>query len=117
MNTQQARPRPIRLMRPAQGARTLNAASRKQAKAARYRMNSSASGTARPLPGAVIRTSSTTPARNGDQPPQNDGACPGGCSEGVGGPVGAELVPEGVADLADGGQAAEGLAHGDQEVV
>src|SRR5829696_3185623 len=38
-------------------------------------------------------------------------------SEGVGRAIGAELGPEGVADLADGGQVAEGLAHRGEEVV
>src|SRR5918993_5223132 len=37
--------------------------------------------------------------------------------EGVRGAVGAELGPEGVADLADGGELAEGLAHRGEEVV
>src|SRR4029453_19247298 len=116
MNTQQARPRPIRLMRPAQGARTLKAASRKQTKAARYRRNSSASGMARLLPGRGTSTSCIDPGGMGMNLRKTTelGQLR---SERVGWPVGAEDLAEGVADLAHGGQVAEGVAHRGEQVV
>src|SRR6266480_1854480 len=124
MNTQQARPRPIRLTRPAQRARTLTAARRKQAKAARYRRNSMASGIATPSGGEPEQAHlhpvgmGTNLRKTTDLAVVRDATGGVGAgSEGIRGAVGAELGAEGVADLAHGGEVAKGLAHGWEEVV
>src|SRR5512132_506283 len=72
---------------------------------------------ARLLPGVENRTSSEHPGRMRINLRKTTELAPAPRSEGVVGAVGAELGAEGVADLADGGEVAEGLAHGGEEVV